>query len=57
MVLFGFIFFVSVAALLAVREMDIECDNLPKARANQGPARRAPQTSGFPAEPAGMRPI
>jgi hypothetical protein len=57
MVLFGFIFFVSVAALLAARAMNIECENPPKVKAHRALALHAPQKSGFPAEPAGMRPI
>jgi hypothetical protein len=56
MVLFGFIFFVSVLALLIVREMDIGCER---------PARSRPvktvqgswneKRSGFPAESMGLR--
>jgi len=54
MVLFGFIMVVSVAALLAVRKMDIECEN-------PQPAKRrtvvAAQPSKFPAEGMGLRRI
>jgi hypothetical protein len=57
MVLFGFIFFVSVAALMAVRAMDIERENPPKAKVYRAPAQRVQHKSGFPAEPANMRPI
>jgi len=52
MVLFGFIFFVSVVALLAVRAMDIEGETPLKARAVMMPADRKP---GFPAESMGLR--
>jgi hypothetical protein len=55
MVLFGFIFFVSVAALLGARALDIECERQPKVR----PYRpvRVEQHSGFPAESMGLRQI
>jgi len=52
MVLFGFILVVSVAALLAVQKMDIECLTPPR------PQRRSaqvPQKSTFPAESMGLR--
>jgi hypothetical protein len=55
MVLFGFIFFVSVAALLGVRAMDIECEYERKPRAYKG--GRIEQRSGFPAQPIGLRQV
>jgi hypothetical protein len=61
MVLFGFILFVSVAALLAVRAMDIECENPPKPRPYREPELRpyrspAPEPN-FPAERMALRRI
>ncbi len=53
MVLFGFIFFVSVLALLVVRELDIECERPAKAR--QAKPLRSEQRSAFPAEAMGLR--
>jgi hypothetical protein len=55
MVLFGFIFFVSVLALLVVRELDIECARPAKTR----PAKAVwmDHRSGFPAESMGLRQI
>jgi hypothetical protein len=55
MVLFGFILFVSVAALLAVRELDIECERQQKLRPHK--PVRAEQRSGFPAESMGLRQV
>jgi hypothetical protein len=55
MVLFGFIFFVSVAVLLAARAMDIECEFERKPRVHK--SGHFEKRSGFPAEPMGMRHI
>jgi len=55
MFLFGFIFFVSVAALLGVRAMDIECERQPKIRPYK--PVRFEQHSGFPADAMGLRQI
>jgi len=52
MVLFGFILVVSVAALLAVRKMDVECINPPRPQRRAAPV---PQKSTFPAESMGLR--
>jgi len=54
MVLFGFILFVSVAALLAAQAMDIECENPPTRRQSRILARK---TRGFPEERMGLRQI
>jgi hypothetical protein len=54
MVLFGFIFFVSVVALLAVRAMNIECEAPPRASAVMVYSDRNP---GFPADSMRLRRI
>jgi len=54
MVLFGFILVVSVAALLGVQKLDIECNNPPQHKRRAAPV---PQKSGFPAESMGLRRI
>jgi hypothetical protein len=53
MVLFGFIFFVSVLALLVVRELDIECER--PARPRTMKPLRSEQRSAFPADTMGLR--
>jgi hypothetical protein len=47
MVLFGFIFFVSVAALLLVQSLDVECVNPPQRR--KAVSAPAPSQVSYPA--------
>jgi len=55
MVLFGLIFFVSILALLVVRELDIDCERPAKPRPAK--AFRTTHRPGFPAESMGLRQI